>query len=57
VVIDDLDLSALTVPPHKTEPPLVIDADAVLAFAAFDPGEAFELPMGNPLLQGAEQSL
>jgi hypothetical protein len=34
VVIDDLDVERVSIRPAKANPPLVVDADAVLAFAA-----------------------
>jgi hypothetical protein len=33
VIIDDLDVMSITVDPAKADAPLIVDADAVLAFS------------------------
>jgi hypothetical protein len=34
VIVDDLDFVGVSIPPDETEPPLVVDANAVLSFAS-----------------------
>ncbi len=55
MVVDDFDLVRMSIPPNEANPPLVVNPDAVLAFAiANEPFEAISGQCSKILSETAE---
>jgi len=48
MVVDDLDVKGVTAPPLETDPPLLVDADALLALAIAFQGLELVCPSTGP---------